>query len=142
MGYLARKYKLVDPTNLAHTAKLDSICLAAEDLRLAWFKLPTQGTDAEKAAARQEFVEKTIVGRWWPNLEKLLQGGHFFAGSPHPTHADYAIFDVLSALSIPGKLPEAIEHLSKFPALNAFYNSFNARPEIAAWIAKRPASPF
>jgi len=137
LGYLARKYKLVDPTNIKLAAKLDSIAVAAEDIRLAWFKV-AQGKDEEKA----EFVQKTLVGRWYPNLEKLLHGGTFFNNSPHATHADYAIFDVLNALAQPGKAPAAITELKGFPGLNKFYTSFGERPGIAEWLAKRPASPF
>jgi glutathione S-transferase len=137
LGYLARKHKLVDPNNLKLAAKLDSIASAAEDIRLAYFKI-SRGTAEEKA----EFVHKTLVDRWFPNLEKLLQGGNFFQNQPHATHADYAIFDVLNALAQPAAAPASATELKKFPGLDKFYTHFSERPAIAEWLAKRPNSPF
>lgn len=133
-AYLARKLKLVDASNLQVAAKLDSIAWAAEDLRMLYFK-NAGGSDADK----QGLLEK-INNRWLPNFEKALAGGPYFAGQNHATHADYAIFDVLSTIAAHPSF--AAFELGKHANLQKHYTTISQVPAIADWIKSRPASNF
>lgn len=136
LSYLARKHGLA-PADLQEAARLDAIALAAEDLRLHYFKCFGGGDDKE--ARQKEYLANPWKSRWLPIFESLLafngDTGYFVGSSI--THADIAVWDILDAtLSyVPGS------SLEGFPKLQAFYSAIRERPAIAAYLASSRRVP-
>ncbi len=132
LSYLAHRHD-VAPTDVRLSAKADAIAWGAEDLRMRYFKL--FGNDKDKM--RADFVNGDWQSRWLPNLNELLQingGTSHFVGE-RLTHADIAVWDVVNAIL--ENIQEA--SLDDHAAVASFYASVRERPEVAAYIASRPA---
>jgi glutathione S-transferase len=127
LSYLASKHDAA-PSDPQQSAMADAIAWGAEDLRMQYFKL--FGDEAETKQA--EFVAGSWQQRWLPNLDGLLElngaPGHFVGDSL--SHADIAVWDVLDAILINIDAAE----LDGFSHLTAFYDTFRARPAVAAYI--------
>lgn len=127
LSYLARKHDAA-PTDPQQGAMADSIAWGAEDLRTQYFKL--LGDEAETKQA--EFIAENWQQRWLPHLDGLLElngaPGHFVGDSL--SHADIAVWDVLDAIL--SNIDAA--KLDGFLHLTAFYDTFRARPAVAAYI--------
>ncbi len=140
-SYLAAKFKLVDPTNIVLVHQLDSAAWAAEDLRILYFK-NFSGSDEDKKKNQAEFPSKFST-RWFPNFGKLLHNGPYLYAQPHPTHADFAVFDIVNTIVENPLFGDAGKKaLSDDAALHAWYGRVSELPAIKGWIAKRPASSF
>lgn len=130
MGYLGRQYG-VAPTDAQDLARADSICIAAEDLRLKYFGVFGDNSDEKMAT----FVKDLWRGRWLPNLEGLLKlntKGDFFAG-PGLSFGDIAMWDALDACVryIKGADFEG------FAGVQAFYDAILNREGIKGYVEGR-----
>jgi glutathione S-transferase len=132
MSYLGRGHGAA-PADAKAAARAEAITLGAEDLRIQYFKLFGDGAEAKQA----EFASGPWVMRWLPNFEGLLElagNREHFAGR-ELTFGDVAVWDVLDAVITYTK-PAS---LAGFSRLQAFYDSFAARPAVAKYLAVRPA---
>jgi glutathione S-transferase len=132
MAYLGRKHGAA-PTDPHQAARADAICLGAEDLRMQYFKLFGDGAESKQS----EFTDGNWQQRWLPNLEGLLEANgsneHFVGDSM--SFADVAVWDVLNAFVT--YIEPAT--LAGFTRVQAFYDAFAAKPQVAKHIASRPA---
>jgi glutathione S-transferase len=132
MAYIGRAHG-ASPSTPRQAARAESITLAAEDLRMQYFKL--FGDDA--AAKQAEFLDGPWTNRWLPAFERLLESNEstqHFVGRDL-TFADAAVWDVLDAFStyIEGASVKGA------PGLQAFYDDFAARGSVAKYLGARPA---
>lgn len=127
LSYLARKHD-VAPGDPQLSAMADAIAWGAEDLRTRYFKL-----FGDEAGTKQaEFAAGDWQQRWLPHLDGLLAlngSADHFVGQDL-SHADIAVWDVLDAILI--NIESAT--LDGAPRLKAFYDSFRARPAVAAYV--------
>jgi glutathione S-transferase len=132
MSYLGHRYGAA-PSEAQQTARAEAITLGAEDLRIQYFKLFGDGAEAKQA----EFASGVWTGRWLPNFEGMLElaSSREHLVGQRLTFADVAVWDVLNAVVTYTK-PASLEG---FGRVQAFYDSFAARPAVATYLAARPA---
>lgn len=124
-------------------------CLAAayadmvyETLSEMYFKLPLFEKDAEKKKAETEKHFKDVI---MPFLEKL-NGKH--AADPEKGNKDHFIggkltlADIAIAFFIGEMKNHKADVVDNLPALAGIVAATNARPNIKAWLEKRPDSQF
>lgn len=131
LSYLARKHGAM-PADAGEAARADSICWAAEDLRVKYYgQAGSSATDEQRTG----FVQDVWIGRWRPNLEALLalNGGNGFFVGESLTHADIGIWDVVDNLS---RKVEGV-NFDDAPLLQAFYEGVKATPAIGEYLGKR-----
>jgi glutathione S-transferase len=129
--FLARKFSLMGNNEL-EGLRVDMICEAGVDVanklaQLFW------GTPEDQKAAFSEKLAKEILPAQLAGLHKALGNGPFFLGETFSL-ADLAIFNVLE--SVKGAFPQNFES----SGLKEFFERVAARPNVAAWLAKRPAT--
>jgi len=134
---IARKHNLVGKGEFEEY-RCDEVVDALSDL-INYAVLAYLEQDAE----RKEKIKTRLRNEEYPRilgfLEKRLKenGGKHIVGDSW-TWADFAV-----ALFIDGLVKRGVDEakiVEKLPTLSALNNSVNAIPEIAAWIAKRPAT--
>lgn len=127
--YLARKYHLLGKDEV-EAAKIDVLIDGLEDLRSRRLNAKT---DEEKAKFANE-----VAPQWLGYFETVLKNnGTGFAVGNSFSLADIALY--LAADGLNGTHPEVI---GKFEHLVKHHQTIGARPKIAAWIARRPVTPF
>eukprot|EP01116_Phalansterium_solitarium_P018240 TRINITY_DN476_c0_g1_i1.p2 TRINITY_DN476_c0_g1~~TRINITY_DN476_c0_g1_i1.p2 ORF type:complete len:205 (-),score=84.45 TRINITY_DN476_c0_g1_i1:96-710(-) len=132
--FLARKYDLYGAT-VEESAHIDVVIEGLNDLRAKWYAM--NSAKENKEAIDAEFYEKTLP-LWLGHFEKLLaaSGTGYFVGNKI-TVADIAAFNVFA---LKPRLREGA--FDAFPLINAFAEKIASEPKIAAWIAKRPVTPW
>jgi glutathione S-transferase len=132
MSYVGRTHGAA-PTDARLAARAEAITLGAEDLRVQYFKL--FGDDAE--TKQTEFATGGWKHRWLPSFEGLLEieGNHGHFVGKQLSFADVAVWDVLDAVITYTK-PATLDG---FARVKGFYERFASRPEVAKYLAVRPA---
>jgi len=139
--YLAEKYGLAGKTDFDRL-RADMIIHCAEDviMKLAAIYLEQ---DAEKKANLLKKFNDEELPQFCGYFEKMLKqnsdGQGFFVGDSL-TWADLHLFHLLTSF-IP-LLDVNKDYLSSYPDLKALTERVGKNPKIAAWIAKRPETPF
>jgi len=139
--YVARKYHLAGKTDLEQ-AQADMIVDCLFDSSLPMFRYAFEEKDeTKKAEAKKKYLDETMPG-YLKLLETILKANHggekFFVGS-ELTWADLTFINFVEWLVSMGGIPNPLE---KFPTLAALDDRVRKVPKIAAWIEKRPKTPF
>jgi len=136
--YLARLGKL-DGASAWESGLVDSVCEALKDTMDPLAALFGVKDEAEKKAKTEAYF-KDHFPKWAATLEKVLSsnngGNGYFVGSDI-TLADIHAYVALSTTR--GRSPSC---LVTSPKLTALLARVEARPRIAAWIARRPPTQF
>lgn len=127
LSYLARRHGIA-PARLEDAARADAIAWGAEDLRIEYFDVWRDDTDARQAS----LVRGHWSDRYLPGFDDLLaqNGTGFFVGDSL-THADIAVWDILDSMTtwVAGAT------LDGWPRIAEFYAGIKSRPQIAAYLA-------
>ncbi|XP_072050676.1 S-crystallin SL11-like [Amphiura filiformis] len=130
--YLAREFKLYGKDNL-EALQIDGILDTMNDIRMALMPIFREQDEAKKAELKKKAVEESIPAVM-AILEKLV--GDVFVGNSI-TLADIAFFRTMEIT-----LAQAGNILENYPKLKALNEKMGTEPKIAAWVAKRPETPF
>jgi glutathione S-transferase len=125
--YLARVHGLNGDTAV-DAAKIDQLVDGVGDLRSGWYR---QKTEEEK-----ETYKKDRVPFFLKSFEKQLGSGPFLLGQKL-SWGDLVLFVTTENIStlFGAKLED-------YPVLKAHFERVAARPNIAAWLKKRPVTSF
>jgi len=126
-------------TSSLEAAKIDAVYETLVDALKPL--LPTfRIADAAEKKAKQDAVFKDYLPAWVAKLEKTLgdndDGKGFFVGK-QVSYADLALFSSVQAFRALNA-----SAFSNAPRLNALVERIQARPNIAAWLKRRPVTQF
>jgi len=136
--YVARLAGLGGSTPL-EAAQIESIHDAVGDLGTQYAKAFFSGTDEENKKVAEENAKThfpTWAGRFEARLKANNGGKGFFVGNSI-TLADIAVYAIFSDI-----LNHQKEALAHFPLLSGLVERVGKSEKIAAWVAKRPKTPF
>lgn len=141
--YLANKYGFAGKT-AEERAHADMIVDGISDVRAKLYPVLTAKENKEEKVAQ---CVNEVLPKWLGYFEKLLndnKGGQGFFVGDDLTYADVLIFVLFDFFRHPSWFgPEkAAEILKPFPLLMAHMGRIAARPKIAAYIQKRPDTPW
>lgn len=140
--YLAEKFGLAGKTDL-DKLRADMIVHCGEDFQGAMSPIYHDQDEEHKALSIKKFQEVNLP-TYCENFEKLLKqnsGGDGYYVGDSLTWADIAIYQiVMSFVLILGIEPSTF--IDNYPKLKALCERVEKTPRIAAWIAKRPQTPF
>eukprot|EP01094_Clydonella_sp_ATCC50884_P018642 TRINITY_DN3485_c0_g1_i1.p1 TRINITY_DN3485_c0_g1~~TRINITY_DN3485_c0_g1_i1.p1 ORF type:complete len:282 (-),score=93.00 TRINITY_DN3485_c0_g1_i1:389-1234(-) len=122
----------------AYTSKTEQYALALEDVRGAYGRLAyMQGTEEEKNAALQEYLESKMP-KWLHAFEQiLLKNGGFFGKGFHLVGDSLHWVDVLLWDLLDTHMHESVggpQLLKEYPMLGRFYDTFRAHSRVAAYL--------
>jgi glutathione S-transferase len=140
--YIADKYGLSGHTEL-DKLRSDMIVHCVEDILTAVVKVRFTEDPETKAKFQKNLTENQLPA-FFRHLEKLLienNGGNGFYVGDSLGSADIAVFNCLNHL-VPMANLDPPFNCSEYPKLQALSDRVKANPKIAAWIAKRPETPF
>jgi len=136
--YLARHCKLYG-ANDEESAKIDMVIEGLQDTMKGMIAIRQLKDENEKKAKGEAWYADATEGwpRWGAQLNALLKanGGTWFVGKTM-TYADIKAGYTLGYI---GANPKAFD---SFPELAALVKRVTESPQIAAWIKKRPDTPF
>jgi len=136
--YVARVGKLYGANEL-EAAAIDQVVEGIADT-LVKYRATRDEKDAKVKAEKQETYLKEDFPKWAGFLEALLKsnngGAGYFVGNG-VTYADIGFY-----ANFFGLLEAHPTALKNFPLLAALYKRVAERPNIAAWVAARPNTPF
>eukprot|EP00455_Lapot_gusevi_P014590 TRINITY_DN172_c0_g3_i3.p1 TRINITY_DN172_c0_g3~~TRINITY_DN172_c0_g3_i3.p1 ORF type:complete len:226 (-),score=90.00 TRINITY_DN172_c0_g3_i3:274-894(-) len=135
--YLGNKYGLVG-FNAKENYQADALADSLKDMVLAFTKFRLLPEDKQEEAKVQFATE--VLPLWLTRFEKLLlanNNGQGFAVGDNLTWVDLFLFNYMWMMRtmIPGCL-------ANHPTLNAYTDRIAERPNIAAWLAARPVTPW
>lgn len=137
--YLARKYGLHGKTEMDQ-AKIDMLVGCIRDAMAPGSAIFRESDPTKKEVLRKKYEEEQLPEKM-AMLEKLLianDGGDGYYVGKELTWADLCFLDFTFN-------PPSFEvdlHLEKYPKLKALKKRVEDAPNIAAWIANRPQTPF
>lgn len=132
--YLAKTFGLAGKNDL-ESALVDVIADCGEDMTQPLISLVHEKDEGRKAEMKKKFEEEQLPESL-AKLEKMLKGDYFVGDEM--TWADIAIAQSLTWPAMAG----VTVNYDKIPKLKALKDRVESSPKIAAWIAKRPESPF
>jgi len=143
--YLAEKFGYAGKTDL-DKLRADMVVHYCEDFVMAMVKMNLifEKDDKIKAEKSAKF-EKEELNKYLENLETILKqnkGGDGFYCGDSITWADVAVFMHITSYIKSHGCIDVTPHLTKYPKLTALVQKVKTNPKIAAWIAKRPDTPF
>ncbi|XP_038061211.1 glutathione S-transferase-like isoform X1 [Patiria miniata] len=137
-GFVAREFGL-NGANNEETTQIDVVLSTLEDIRVPLGRIlyyEKELDEIQKKEKLKEFYEKTAP-KYMAGLEKMLtdnNGGHgFFVGSKI-SRADIFFYVVMETVEE--------DELKKYPKLSALMKRVAEAPKIAAYLAKRPQTPW
>lgn len=136
--YLSSKFGLAG-ANAFEAALIDAVSEALKDSMKNYFTARSVKDEKEKAEKLAEYFSKdwpTFAARFEANLKANNEGAGYFVGDK-VSHADLAVYYTTWVF-----LQDDAKVLDAFPLLKAHHERIAALPNIAAWVAKRPASDF
>lgn len=136
---LARRFNLAGKTDLDQ-ARADMLIDCYEDTVKPILAFFFEQDETKKAAAQKKFLEEQLPVSL-ASLEKLLtenNGGNGYFVGDGLTWADLGLLVTDGWLKLAG----AGEQIGKYPKLSALLERVKNLPKIAAWLAKRPETPF
>jgi len=140
--YISDKYGLSGKTDL-DKLRADMIVHCVEDVLLAIVKVRFTEDPEAKAKLRENLKDQKLP-EFLKHLEKLLienNGGNGYYIGDSITCADIAVFNLLTHLiNLSGIEPAPT--FDEYPKLKALSGKVKGNPKIAAWLAKRPETPF
>ena len=134
---LAKRFNLAGADDITQ-AKADAIVDTVLDLGQAYYTKVFFVPAEQKEEALKKFLAEDAL-KHLANLEKLigLYGSNGHSAGSSLTWADLYVFDVVSLLhEKDGKILEKFPHVAKLKKL------VEELPKIAAWLKKRPVTPF
>lgn len=143
--YLAEKFGFAGKTDL-DKLRADMIAHYCEDMLMALVKMSLlfekdENVKKEKGGK----FEKEELSKYLTNFEKLLKenkGGDGFYVGDAITWADLMVYQLVGTFIKSHGCIDVTPHLGSYPKLAALLQRVAANPKIAAWIAKRPETPF
>lgn len=136
--HLARVFGLYGKDE-TETTRIDVVCDCVDDLFTKIVKFYFEKDETKKAEMQKEFAEKgsvAILTAMCNGLQKNSEGKGYCVGTTM-TLADIAVFNLTGMLC-----KEMPAFADKYPTLKEFDARMRAEPKIAAWLAKRPETPF
>jgi glutathione S-transferase len=134
--FLAREFGLAGGSSLEQ-AQVDAIMGSADDVAVGIINIFFAPTPEVKAQLQATHIEKVLTPAATA-LEKVLGDKDYFVGGKL-TVADVHSVNLLES-SIIAAGDQAL--WDKFPCLKALHQRVMANDKIAAWIKKRPESPY
>jgi len=139
--YLAEKYGLTGKTP-EDNLRGDMIVHCTEDILMKIIAIYRE-QDADKKAMLQKTFTDEELPTACGNFEKMLKhnkGGNGFIIGDSLTWADLHLYQMLKSYVTMAGVDLA--YLEKFPILRSLTEHVDKNAKIAAWIAKRPVTPF
>lgn len=138
--FVARKFNLAGKTELEQ-ARADMIIACFEDILEAMVDFHFHEPDAARQAEKKKKFLEERLPKFLGYLEDILKenkgGDGFFVGDSL-TWADLQLVNIVSWLALAGAESQAASH----PKLKALHDKVNKTPNVAAWLEKRPQTPW
>jgi len=135
--YLAHEFNLEGKTNVDH-ARVTMIVDCVSDVIRSVYSIRGEQDATKKAEAKKKFEDdlRTQQKYFDQFLTDNKNTGYFVGDS-------LTLADIAYAVGLERMLDAEIDlHLDEFPGLKQLNENVRSNPKIAAWIAKRPVTPF